>query len=175
MEPTADELDEGARGTRAGANDRAGLYPEASTAHGPCRRTVHRRPARSPGSAVRALHVRLLSQTAAADGDLPGAPETLIRLSRPLRGNVPPVRSEGTVLDAEGTPRGSRLLLPPHPTGGLIPTLKITQVLMLVAALVIGATAPVPNGQTLLSFTMLGGVLLIGRYGRPRLAAEVAP
>ncbi|MHA7208174.1 AfsR/SARP family transcriptional regulator [Arthrobacter sp. MDT1-65] len=169
-----DELDERAWGAPVGANERVELHAEALTAHGRCRRTFHRKPARSPGSAVRAPQVRILRRPAAAEDDLSGAPEMLICPSRPLRGDVPPARTEGAGLDVEGTPMGPRLRPQPHPTSGRIPTLKITQVLMLVAALVIGATAPVPNGQTLLSFTMLGCVLLLGRYGHAHIAAENA-
>ena len=52
--------------------------------------------------------------------------------------------------------------------------LKITQLLMLLAALVIGVTTPIHNGQTLHAFALLGGVLLIAHHGRPRVAAEAA-
>lgn len=45
-------------------------------------------------------------------------------------------------------------------------SLKLTQIILLVAALVIAATAPVYNGQTMLAFVLLGGVFLIARLGR---------
>ncbi|WP_104164498.1 BTAD domain-containing putative transcriptional regulator [Arthrobacter sp. SX1312] len=172
--PGADELDGRAWTTLVGANERVGLCAEALTADDRCRRTFHRESALSLGSAPRALHVRLFRHTAAADGDLPEASEMLICRSGRLRGTVSPVRTAAAGLKVDGSPMGPRLLPPPQPASSLITTLKITQVLMLLAALVIGATAPVPNGQTLLSFTMLGCVLLIGRYGHLRVAAEVA-
>ncbi|MHA7209600.1 hypothetical protein [Arthrobacter sp. MDT1-65] len=53
-------------------------------------------------------------------------------------------------------------------------TQKIAQIILLLAALVIGVTAPALNGQTLLSLMLLGGVLLIAHNGRARVVPAEA-
>ncbi|WP_422390162.1 hypothetical protein [Arthrobacter sp. N1] len=53
-------------------------------------------------------------------------------------------------------------------------SLKLAQIILLLAALVSGATAPIHNGQTMLAFVLLGGVLLIARLGRQAAPVETA-
>lgn len=55
-----------------------------------------------------------------------------------------------------------------------VPSQKIAQILMLVAAVAIEVTAPAINGQTMLALALLAGALLIARMGRRPGVAEAS-
>lgn len=98
----ADGLNERAWTALVSAYELAGLYAEGLTAYDRCRRTFHRELACTPGSALQALYVRLLRQTAEAEGDLSEALEALICLGQRLRGAAIPTGRTGGSLNFEG-------------------------------------------------------------------------
>lgn len=98
----ADGLNERAWTALVTAYELAGLYAEGLSSYDRCRRTFHRELACSPGSALQALYVRLLRQTAEAEGDLSEALEALICIGQRLRGNALPSGRPGGGLNFEG-------------------------------------------------------------------------